>query len=305
MSLRALAAAFASAVLVAGPATELTLGPGTAPAGKHKNGKVRHGKSGLVASDTGSSASPYGFWGDVECASDQRHQLIASGGDQHPTVTGEAQGNDSFRRLSVFDGDDHWGERCQLGDDNSKGRATFYREGQHVITQVSARLPTEGPLALDAWQVVLQMKQAGPAANSGGTPVLSLDAYDGRWRFRQSDSVRAAEDSHELWSAPATAGRWTRFSFDVRYSRRPSKGFVSVSADLNADGDFLDPGETSPRIRTYTLKVELPGGSPDGIRPGQSIPSHLSAGVYHDPEIPCPQGCYVDLDNVQVLRVRP
>ena len=48
----------------------------------------------------------------------------------------------------------------------------------------------------------------------------------------------------------------------------------------------------------------MPGGEPDGLKPGQPIPSHLRAGIYHDPLIPCPSptGCSVDIDNVQVIR---
>lgn len=290
-------------LLALGPVGELPVGPvGSADAAK-RGQKAQAGAP--FASDTAADPSPVGFWGEVECVNDGRHQLISSGGDRHPTITGAPQGNDSFRRLSVVDGDDYWGERCELGDDNSKGRTTVYREGTRWITQMSARLPADAfPFALNTWQVVMQMKQAAPAANSGGTPVLSLDAYDGRWRFRQSLSPRQAGDSRELWSAPAAAGSWTRFSFDIRYSRKSSRGAVNVSADLNGDGDFLDNGESSGTIRTYTLKVETQGGSRDGVKPGQSIASHLRTGIYHDDSIDCPppEGCYIDLDNVQVLR---
>lgn len=204
----------------------------------------------------------------------------------------------------MIDGDDYWGERCELGDDSRKGPTTFYREGQRRITQISLRLPSPGfPLGAETWQTVIQMKQSGPAANSGGTPVLELSAYEGSWRLRQSKSPGAASDSRQLWSAPASVSAWTRFSFDIRYSSKRSRGFVIVSADLNSDGDFLDPGETSPRVRTYTLKVETAGGGRDGIRPGRSLVSHLSTGIYHDPAISClpPLGCYTDIDNVQVL----
>ena len=273
-------------------------------AAKHKARHAKQRPAPAFASDTAADPSPLGFWGEIECAEESRHQLIATGGDRHPTITGEAQGNDSFRRLTVLDGDDYWGERCELGNDSRKGQTTVYTEGTRWITALSARLPQAFPFQLDTWQVVMQMKQAGPAANSSGTPVLSLDAYGGRWRFRQSLSVRQASDSRELWSAPVTGNTWTRFSFDIRYSRKPGRGAVNISADLNGDGDFTDYGESSGVIRTYTLKLETRGGDRDGLKPGSSIPSHLRAGMYHDEEIPCPSptGCYVDLDNVQLMR---
>jgi len=284
------------------------LAPVTEPAvGKHR---AKHAKKRLsiarFASDTGAEPNPRGFWGNIECENDGRHQLIGSGGDPNPTITGEAQGNDSFRRLTVFDGDDFWGERCELGSETRKNTPTaVYREGTHWITEISARLPQAFPYDEDTWQVVLQMKQAAPAANSSGTPVLSLDAYDGQWHLRQSLSAREASDSRELWSGPITGDTWTRFSFDVHYSRNPSRGSVAISADLNGDGDFADSGESSGQMRTYTLKVELPGGGRDGIKPGQSIPSHLHSGLYHDEDLSCPPptGCYMDLDNVQLLRI--
>lgn len=275
-----------------------------APVTEHAVGKQRLSDIPFT-SDTAVDPNPHGLWGDVECEDDGRHQLVASGGDPNPVITGEAQGNDSFRRLTVFDGDNYWGERCELGKETRKSRTLVYREGTRWITAFSVRLPQAFPFELDRWQVVMQMKQAAPAANSSGTPMLSLHAFDGRWRLNQSLSIRESSDSRELWSAPISRNTWTRFAFDVRYSRKSSRGSIAVSADVNGDGDFADPGEASRRFRTSTLKVEVPGGERDGIKPGRSIASHLHAGVYHDPDVPCPPpiGCYMDLDNVQLMRV--
>ena len=66
-------------------------------------------------------------------------------------------------------------------------------------------------------------------------------------------------------------------------------------ADVNGDGDYLDPTETRRKRKTFTLKR----------RPHHrgSVPSHLRAGIYHNPKIDCPppSGCQIDVDNVQVL----
>jgi Polysaccharide lyase len=257
----------------------------------------------LVFSDTG-VADPAQLWGKVDCESDLRAQQISGGGDTHLTAMGSLQGNSAFRRLSVLDGDDIFGERCELGWDNRGGPTALYKRGGHRLTELSIRLPSAFPIGADTWQAVMQMKQTGPSNNSSGTPVLDLDAFAGRWRLRQSTSRGASSESRQLWSAPAQENFWTRFAFDVRYSDRKKGGYIRVGADLNGDGDFADPHELSPGFHTYTLKVETPGGSPDGLKAGRAIPSHLRAGIYHDSAIPCLplSGCQVDIDNVQVIR---
>jgi hypothetical protein len=258
----------------------------------------------VVFSDTGALPDPTPIWGKIDCQNQSRAQQITTGGDTHLTATGAPQGDTAFRRLSVLDGDDVYGERCELGEDYRDSPTVLYRQGQHRITELSVRLPSTFPLSVFTWQVVMQMKQRFPAANSSGTPVLELDAYDGRWVLRQSLSRKAISDSRVLWSVPAQTDFWTRFIFDVRYSDQKKDGYIRVGADLNGDGDVSDAGELSRGIHTYTLKIETPGGDPDGLKAGRPIPSHLRAGIYHDGAIRCPSplGCQVDIDNVQVLR---
>jgi hypothetical protein len=127
-----------------------------------------------------------------------------------------------------------------------------------------------------------------------------MGAYENQWRI---ESINA-DDGY--WHFPARKGVWTRFAFEVFYSADPQKGWLQVSADLNDDGDFDDPGERTPVIHNSTLKTEVPGpnGSSDGLSPGDPIPDHLRTGIYHDTAIPCPQpeGCSIDVDNVQVLK---
>ncbi len=270
--------------------------------GRHGHHKKRH-RSGLIASDTAANPDPNPFWGRNYCANDQRVQQFTSGGDTHLTATGAPQGDAAFRRMTVFDGDDIWGERCELGWDSRNSPTAFYRPGTRRITEISIRLPSNFPIDVYTWQAVMQMKQSGPANNSSGAPVLSLDVWSGRWRLRQAINRTTSTDLRELWSAPAQLNFWTRFIFDIRYSDRRNGGYIRMGVDLNGDGDFSDPGELSPAFHTYTLKIETPGGSRDGIKAGRAIPSHLRAGIYHNSSIPCPSptGCSTDIDNVQVL----
>jgi hypothetical protein len=290
-------------VALAALALVAVLIPASAPAKKHKH-RAKHRGTKLIASDTSVNPNPDPFWGRSYCANEERVQQVTTGGDTHATATGAPQGDTAFRRFTVLDGDDSFGERCELGWDSRRSPTAFYRQGRHRITQISIRLPSSFPLDAYTWQAVMQMKQSGPAANSGGAPVLSFDAWGGRWRLRQSLTRTTGTDLRELWSAPAQLNFWTRFIFDVRYSDRKKRGYIRVGADLNGDGDVADPGELSPGFRTYTLKIETPGGEADGIKAGRPIPSHLRAGIYHDSDVPClaPTGCQVDIDNVQVLR---
>ncbi len=258
----------------------------------------------VLASDTASNPDPRRFWGNVECGTSlespdpSRQQDVAGGGDTHLTATGAPQGDSAYRRLTVLDGDDYWGERCELGKNDRSGPTAFYHEGQQRATFISLRLPSNFPLDADAWQTVMQMKQAQPSHDAGsGPPILFMGAFNGRWRVDGENG--------SFWSFPAQSGVWTRFAFDVYYSQDPDRGWLQVSADLNGDGDFDDPGERSPVIHAATLATEVaaPGSSADELAPGAPIPSHLRAGIYHDPSIPCsaPSGCSVEVDNVQVL----
>lgn len=56
-----------------------------------------------------------------------------------------------------------------------------------------------------------------------------------------------------------------------------------------------------------TLRREVPEKSLDpdidGLAPGDPVPSHLRAGLYHSPDFDCPMGvCRVGIDNVQIAR---
>ncbi|MBS1679497.1 MAG: heparin lyase I family protein [Actinobacteria bacterium] len=253
----------------------------------------------LVASDTAAKQSPIPFWGQVFCQTQAQATTSDTGGAPESTATGAAQGNSAARTVTVFDGDNDWGERCELGENDWRdGPTTFYHQGQRRATYFSLRLPQNFPLNTNNWQTVMQMKQAQPSDGGGGAPILEMEARQGKWVV--------VENWHDLFSFPARKKTWTRFAWDVYYSQNPAKGWLQVSADLNGDGDFNDPGERSPVFHVATLKTEIegPNGASDGLAAGQPIPSHLRMGIYHDPAISCPAptGCSVELDDVQVLR---
>jgi hypothetical protein len=253
----------------------------------------------VVASDTASESNPLPFWSSIQCASASRYAYGTGGGDPDPTASGAPQGNEAFRRLTLFDGDEFSGSRCELGEnDHFTGHTTFYHQGEHLITYFSERLPSNFPLSTNDWQTVMQMKQAQPSDNGGGAPILEMEARTNEWVID--------DNWNQLWSFPAQLNAWTRFAWDVYYSQDSEEGWIQVSADLNGNGSFDDPGERSPAFHVATLKTEIEGplAGADGIAPGEAVPSHLRMGIYHDPAISCPApaGCSVEIDNIQVVR---
>jgi hypothetical protein len=257
----------------------------------------------LLAADAATVANPVSFWGAVECGTatsrpdPARQQQLGSGADPHLTATGAAA-DPFYRQLTLLDGDDFYGERCELGrNDHESGPTAFYHEGERRITYFSERLPANFPIATDQWQTVMQMKQAQPSHDDGSGVALELQVIDNKWVV--------ANEWKTIQTFPARAGTWTRFAWDVYYSQDPGKGWLQVSADLDGDGDFEGSGERSPVIHAATLQTEVAGSfnGADGLAAGAPIPSHLRMGLYHDPSILCPSpgGCSIDVDNVQVL----
>jgi hypothetical protein len=253
----------------------------------------------VLAGDTGRLRDPLPLWGNVECATIERHHRVSRGGDPSPTGNGNPQGGGAYRRLAVRDGDEFSGERCELGRNShlsSDHTFMLYREGEHRVTFLSLRLPRRFLLRRTRWQTVWQMKQAQPSANGGGGPMIEVQAYGRRFWL--------ANDHRVLWSTRARRQVWVRFAIDVRYSHDASKGTLKVYVDNDGDGDASDPDEESPLFRRSTLRTETEGGArDDGIAPGQPIPDHLRVGIYHDPSYRCEErrSCVIHIDNVQVL----
>jgi hypothetical protein len=247
----------------------------------------------VARSDTAAAGDPVPFWGKIDCEEDSRHRRITSDGDPHPTSTGSPQGDSSFRRLTVRDGDRVYGERCELGLNRSEGPTALYREGDRAVTFISLRLPEGTDVNGPYWRTVTQMKQAQTYRNPDPSPVLELQVVGRVW------FVNISWD--DAWETPAEQNTWTRFAFDVTYSQDPTVGSIKIYVDLNGDGDAADSGEQSPTIHSATLRAETDGSGPSDFSVGESIPDHLRAGIYHDPDYSCPTGCSVDVDNVQIV----
>jgi Polysaccharide lyase len=229
------------------------------------------------------NGDPGAVWGSVDCVTNARVR----------TANG-------FRKLRVRDGDDYFGERCELGKNDSRsGPTALYHEGEHRITVFSMRLGRHFPISHYRWQTVMQMKQAQPYTGDGAFGVaLDLQAFDGRWRLLHTGGSGGHK---QIWSVPATRGQWTRFAFDVVYSSHPSRGSLRVYVDRNGDGDANDGRERSREFTMATLKRDQFGSAEGGLAAGASIPSHLRMGIYHDPDYYCPgTKCSLAIDDIGI-----
>ena len=257
----------------------------------------------ISAADTSAARRPRPIWGSIDCVSAGRHRRMRPGGDRDRQSDGARQRNRSFRRLRVFDGDDLFGERCELGrndhldgEGGGDGTLALYGEGEHRITFASYRFPRGLPIKTSLWQTILQMKQAQPYSNANSDSVaLELQLSDQR--------IHLHNNWNRLWSSRRIQrNTWTRVALDVSYSAQPASGRVKLYVDANADGDARDRREQSPSFQTATLKRETVSSPETGLVAGSSIPSHLRVGLYHDLGIRCkrPRGCPIHVDNVQV-----
>jgi hypothetical protein len=117
--------------------------------------------------------------------------------------------------------------------------------------------------------------------------VISLQAIEGNWILKQSSSSGVSESTRYLWTTPARVGAWTHIVVDATYSSDPGRGLFQITIG----------GSASPVFRTYNLKKEVSPAGP-GLRAGDSIPSHLRLGIYHDTAMP---GTSVDIADVRVF----
>jgi hypothetical protein len=250
----------------------------------------------LLGTDTASDGDPIPFWGQVTCVETGRHARLATGGDPHADAFGITQGNEAFRRLTIFDGDMVFGaERCDLGrNDRETGPTVFYREGDHVLTMISVRVPQASMSQTAYYQEVMQIQRTNPATGSGAS--IQIELAESRWNLMRGFEV--------LWSAPARPDVWTRFAVDAHYTQLTT-GRLRAFVDLDGDGDASDPNEQSGTYEGATLQTQSGSGGTGELPQGAPIPSHLRSGVNHDPAMSCPSpsGCHVDVDNVQVIRL--
>ena len=253
-------------------------------------------------------------WADLSCASASRVKQVKS-----PA----AKGRRAYR-IRLQEGDDSYGERCELGMANTSSSAIDRVGGSRVLFQNGteswiaqqimldrdeyAFCGTECPLDYDGG-LVQQLKQTG----SCGTPANGIVARDlpkvgvvlEHRNSAENDCGNATMKS--LWRVPIRRGAWVRILQHVRWSTDPGTGYIAtwingrpVQPSLAGNSKRVTREDGEVRIHTWTLKQ---GPGVDRLRQCVSDPcAHLRNGVYRNDTIRGDSVVYVDGTTVAKTR---
>ena len=121
-----------------------------------------------------------------------------------------------FRRLTVYDGDDVSGERCELGlNDNRKAPPPSTGRASALDVRLAAasrsarrRRPRLAGGDADEAGAALQQPASGVDLRAAGP----------------QRPLAGASYNRTIWTRPGRPGVWTRFVFDIVYSQDPAMG---------------------------------------------------------------------------------
>ena len=209
-----------------------------------------------------------------------------------------AQGERAYR-IEVRDGDDSYGERCELENGNTSSSRLhediLFHRGQEVWIAFQTYLPPDFSFAQDGAPVsfpgdgglLMQLKQLG----SCGTPALGIVTGRGQYAMRNSGGNSCESGSmRSLWSVPMVLGRWVRWLVHARFDTDPESGFTATWYDPDGLGlrpivPRLDLGKPVEGNRIYTHTQKSPTDHPDPACPASDDCSHARIGIYRDPDV--------------------
>jgi hypothetical protein len=209
-----------------------------------------------------------------------------------------AQGDRAYR-IEVRDGDDSYGERCELDNGNTSSSRLhediLFHRGQEVWIASQTYLPPDFSFAEDGAPVsfpgdgglLMQLKQLG----SCGTPALGIVTGKGQFAMRNSAGNGCESGSMQsLWSVPMVLGRWVRWLVHAKFDTDPESGFTATWYDPDGLGlrpivPRLDLGKPVEGNRIYTHTQKSPTDHPDPACPASDDCSHARIGIYRDPDV--------------------
>lgn len=207
-------------------------------------------------------------WSTFSCEGDRRFARVSA-----PV----AQGAWAYG-FELKDGDDSYGERCELTQGNpTRPGFPVFEEGEERWISWQIYLPDDFPLDAPEWNVVNQWKQRGDL----GTPAISMQVRGGRFHLKTSDSNGDSCCTITRWTGPARRNRWIELTLHARFSPDPATGFIELFGDLDGAGQRL----LMSAIATHTMKRD---------DAGDAVSSHARIGPYRDEEIDGTTHVYYD-----------
>jgi hypothetical protein len=199
-------------------------------------------------------------WASYSCADASRVQQVES-----PA----AQGKRAYQ-LEVRDGDNSWGERCEIGMGNPwKSGFPLFNEGDERWISFQVYLPDDYPIDTKDWNVMFQIHQTG----DGGCPPLALHVERGQFKLFNTTRNTYVLQTYEMWSAPAVRNHWAKFTLHMMNSTDDSKGFIEILGDLDGTGYK----QLMPKTYTHTATK---------YADGSMMTNHARVGIYRNPAIP-------------------
>jgi hypothetical protein len=206
-------------------------------------------------------------WANYSCEDASRVSQVSS-----PV----AQGSRAYK-IDLHDGDDSYGERCELGNGNpSRPGFPLFDEGDEAWVSWQTYLPDGYPVDTHDWNVFMQLKQLG----SMGTPAISMVINDGQFKLMNADNNGNSGNTVKKWGGTATRGRWVKFTMHVKFSPDPDRGSVELFGDLDGAGMKT----LMPETKMFTMKQEG----------GRAVQSHARIGMYRNPRIQGATSIYYD-----------
>jgi hypothetical protein len=198
-------------------------------------------------------------WASTSCASDSRVKQVTS-----PV----AQGKRAYD-VSLKDGDYSFGERCEIGMGNYwRPGFPLFHEGDERWISFQVYIPDQYPIDTKNWNVFFQIHQEG----DGGCPPLALHIENGQYKLFNTVRNTYVLQTYQMWSAPAQANHWAKFTLHMMNSTSDSKGFIEMFGDLDGTGmkRLMD--------KTYTHTMTKYAN-------GKPMTNHARVGIYRDPAI--------------------
>jgi hypothetical protein len=215
-------------------------------------------------------------WASYSCADPSRVQQVDS-----PV----AQGKHAWQ-LEVRDGDNSWGERCEIGMGNPwKSGFPLFHEGDERWISFQVYLPDDYPIDTPDWNVFFQIHQEG----DGGCPPLALHVENGQYKLFNTVRNTYVLQTYQMWSAPAQRNHWAKFTLHIMNSTDDSKGFIEMFGDLDGTGEK----QLMPKTYTHTMTA---------YSNGQPMTNHARVGIYRNPAIP--GTAHIDFDGFTIATDR-